>query len=155
MDAFCDWINQNIDKYNKWNIVVSGLDKAEAGSWTFGSNNEYSINMATRSKVKSMQNDSYFNVKVLRRPDDIISDMPNVNLSMLKTEKAKLEERSKLSKPLLVLYVINGNAEPSSIPESREKINMKANIIGLYIYIPGKPSKDTVKRVSIMIESGD
>ncbi len=155
IEAFCDWINQNKEKYNKWNIVISGLDKSEAGAWNFGSNNEYSINMATRSKVKSKPNDSYFNVKVLRRPDDIISDLPDVDLSKVKTEKLKLDERAKLIKPLLVLYVINGNAEPTNIPDSREKINMDSNIIGMYIYIPGKPSKDTVKRVSILIESGD
>ena len=58
-------------------------------------------------------------------------------------------------RPLMVLYVINGNSEPVNIPDSREKINMDANIVGMYIYIPGKPSKDTVKRVSILIESGD
>ncbi len=153
--AFCDWIKQNQGKYDKWNIAVSGLDKCEAGSWKFGKSGEYSINMATRSKIKSNPSDTCFNVKVLRRPDDIISDLPNVDLSKVKTEKLKLEERAKLAKPLLVFYIINGKAEPSSIPDSRERINMDANVVGIYIYIPGRPSKDTVKRVSILIESGD
>lgn len=155
IDAFCDWINQNEEKYKKWNIVVSGLSKAEAGTWCFGKNNEYSINMATRTKINSNNNDTCFNLKVLRRPDDLISDMPNVNLSILKTEKDKINERSKLSKPLLVFYVVNGLAKPSTIPNNRLPINMPVNLIGIYIYIPGKPSKDTVKKVSISIESGE
>ena len=155
IEAFCDWINQNKEKYQKWNIVVSGLDKAEAGTWKFGTNDSYSINMATRSKIKYKQYTSYFNIKVLRKPEDIISDLPNVDLSLVKTTKSKLAERAKLMKPLLIIYVINGNAEPNDISVSREKINMNANIIGTYIYVPGTPSKDTVKRVSILIESED
>ncbi len=155
IDAFCDWVNQNKDLYGNWNIVVSGLDKAEAGSWSFGDNNQYTINMATRSKIKSKENDTCFNIKVLRRTEDIISDLSNIDLSTVKTEKDKILERSKFMRPLLVLYVLNGNVAPKGMPSSRENIGMDANIIGMYIYVPGKPSKDTVKRVSILIESED
>ena len=146
--SFCEWVDNN--QFDKWNVVVSGLANDSIGKWEFG---KYSINKASRSKIKN-QIDDYFNIKILRDPSDLICDVKDIDVKQYKSVKSKLDRRSKYNKALLILYVLDGTAKIDNLDSNRENINLNSNIIGLYIFIPGLPGDNKNRTVTIRI-AGD
>ncbi len=76
-------------------------------------------------------------------PDKYIVDMSD--------ERKIIEARSKYNIPQIIIYRIDGRKSPSKITKNRTSINMDADIIGLYIYVPGIHKKNNTHSVHIKI----
>lgn len=144
IDAFCNWIEQIDDnKYNYWNIIISNKKTESNNLEILG---EYKINTATRS-IKDIDDES-IKIGVLRDTTDIISDI-ELKDDRKYSEKEIINIRENYPKSQLIIYVVDGKND--NTPNKKDYIKLGTNIVGLYLYVPGTPNKDNVKKVTIKL----
>ena len=148
IDAVCDWINKvDLEDLKKWNVIVSSLEDNNTSKWKFSN---YEVKKVIRSKKINEKKLDYFDIGVLRKSDDLISD---INLKktgiVLETAKEKIKYRKNINVPHIIIYRINGNGSLNRKSKSREPIKMNTDLIGISILICGKHYKDNYRKVTI------
>lgn len=140
---------------DKWNVVLSGRKSKDVNSkW-----NGISKIFRTR-KISGMNtaNSNEICIGVLSDPKEWCLDL-NGNFKNAISVKEQYEIRNKQGKgniPLLVIYCIDKNSQPTKNTNSntRMPLNAKADIIGLSIHIPGqKINKNFCSKITVNLNN--
>lgn len=168
IDEFSQWILSNTKNGNltNWNVILGGLGKSNVPSndWIL---EHVEYNMITRTKLNTSL-DNEINIGVLRSPADLYSD---INLDLIdknlkeeinknistgnRMEYTRIREKLNLGKtPQLIIYKIDRNSTPNKTRNNRrEKLGIDSDLIGIYISIPGKTTKDYISYVTVEIKN--
>lgn len=138
--AFCDWVEEiSDDRIKKWNIIVNSTKKSENKLWNIAGRSLYKIE---RSKKKNYDNESYFSIGSLRNTKDLLSDIYVKGGISNKTEKEIIRERESVKKPQLIIYRIDGKSRALKNTKTRENLNFKTDLIGIYLFVPSDKDKN-------------
>ena len=157
MKSFCEWVDKTEEEYvKKWNIIVAGIkENDETDDWEVNGNKMYKVSRTIR-KTKNMS-DKYFNIGALRSTKDILSDIEYDERKdkRLDSEKEIIAYREAIKEPQLIIYRIDKNSKYTG--KNKNKINLESNtdLIGLYLFLPGKPLKDFVQSVTVQLSFDD
>lgn len=152
------WLNQNVDVFEKWNIVVASPNKTSKKdtifTWKFGN---FVINKVKRTRKAENVDPKLINIGALRTPSDLLADIIDKKLTREEVNGASNPENMRGTRashglketPQLLIYCINKDSKASS--KNKRDLNAVADIIGLSILIPGikRGRHGEVKSVSI------
>lgn len=152
------WLNQNIDKFEDWNIVVANPSKGEKraanSAWEFG---EFEINKVVRNRRANNDDYDLINIGALRTGNDCVADVIDETLTKQDREDIKHSEKIPVVRkkyglrktPQLVIYCIDKDSKATT--KNKKNLDAVEDIIGLSILIPGvkKGRHGEVKSVSI------
>ncbi|TDL98703.1 hypothetical protein ERX27_02485 [Macrococcus brunensis] len=162
--ALMDWIEENNDLFNNWNIIYSyrNASKNQQNAdleWQIqGENPGANI----RTKLTSRSNEEIANIGALRTPADLVADTnyEGANISSTKDVYQIREQAGLSTVPQLIIYKLDKDqrtkkeylADVNKESSRREPLNFPVDIIGLNIMIPGIANSDTnVKYVTAHI----
>ena len=165
IDCFKNWLdaaNENRDYINEWNVVLAGI---ENGSKEWELNDKYKVSKVQRTRK---QDTNFINIGVLRSYKDNYQDItvedemknkgnmiPRDKMNNTKDNIDPFELKEKYGfevKPLLVMYVIDGDSKATSRTNKRRDMNFSTDIIGLFMNVPGsKDNKFGDKKLTVKL----
>lgn len=155
--SFCEWVEKtNEDYVKKWNIIVSAIkENNETDSWNVAGNKLYKVSRSIR-KTRNLS-DKYFNIGALRSTKDILSDIEFERRKgqKLDNEKEMIAYREAINEPQLIIYRINKNSKYTGKNQNKISLKSKVDLIGLYLFLPGKQLKDYVQSVTVQLTFDD
>jgi hypothetical protein len=166
--VFIDWFKQvnghdgSEASYGNWNIIVSSLKGMR--NWEAGDTEEEEywqvsdkkLVKVTRSRrVSEATNMGELSIGSLQNPLDKFLDLPKDQQPDKTPEDSvarEIRENAGLGDiPQLIIYRINGIGVPKNMASSRAPLNLKTDIIGLLIRVPGKPHQNTTRQIHVAI----
>ena len=155
INAFCEWVDKTDEDYvKKWNIIVAGIrENSITSRWMVNGNEMYKVSRSIRKS--DGENSKHFNIGALRSTRDILSDIDYVERKNKKLdfEKEMIEYRESIKEPQLIIYRIDKNSKHTS--ENKKDLDSNTDLIGLYLFLPGKPLKDYVQSVTVQLSFDD
>ncbi len=167
MEAFINWVDDMTEKrlLENWNVIAVGKGEINSpeNNWH---QKHFSWNTIQRSKVKEARVDD-IRIQSLRAPLDLYRD-----IDISKIEELDLIEMVKgghssnymevrrrlglLKTPQIMLYRIDKNSKNSTSSKTREDLNTKYDLAGIYISIPGGvKGQNYVTHLTIKIDAND
>ena len=138
--AFCEWVDKMEDERVKnWNIIISSVKKDDKKLWEVNGIPLYKVE---RSKKKHYDNEDYFSIGSLRTTKDLVSDIEVEGGIKEKTEKEIIQIREKVKKPQLIIYRIDKDSKKLENSTTREKLDVKTDLIGMYLFVPSDKDKN-------------
>lgn len=159
LPALIQWIEENSDKLEKWNIILSGTGQVEEVhdedyDWNIQG---YTLGKSMRTKLRYRSNDSIACIGSLRAPADLLADI-DAELSIEEKQVAKSHEVQRIREkygydtvPQLIIYRIDKGQESEEeyqlkhmdehgnyIRSNRSPLNFPVDLIGINLMIPGK-----------------
>jgi hypothetical protein len=169
---FIDWFKQvnqpeaGKTNYCNWNVIVSSLsgmgdwkeeDAERTSNWEVAGKRLIKVNRS-RLVGKRVQVKGELSIGALQDPLDKFLDLP-VDAQPSKAQKGaeafEIREAAGLGDiPQLIIYRVDGGGEPKNLKKSAERtpLNLKADIIGLLLRVPGKPNNEnTARQIQVSI----
>ena len=157
ISSFCEWIDKTEEPYVKrWNIIVAGIkENNETGYWHVDDNKLYKVSRTIR-KTKNIS-DKYFDIGALRSTKDILSDIDYIERKdkQLDSEKEMISYREAINEPQLIIYRVDKNSKYNGKNKNKMNLDSNTDLIGLYLFLPGKPLKDYVQSITVQLSFDD
>jgi len=157
ISSFCEWIDKTEEPYVKrWNIIVAGIkENNETDYWHVDDNKLYKVSRTIR-KTKNMS-DKYFDIGALRSTKDILSDIDYIERKdkQLDSEKEMISYREAINEPQLIIYRVDKNSKYNGKNKNKMNLDSNTDLIGLYLFLPGKPLKDYVQSITVQLSFDD
>ena len=140
-----EWFEKEFNSGNlsNWNVIVSGVH-----SGTLLSFDNFEMHLPNRRKLNDDEKE-FIKLKAITAPNDRLLDLDCSKLSNFEKEelqkntgmtyKEKRVKYGELSRPLLILYIIDkdsGKGNETRKNEDRLPLNIENHLVGYYIYIP-------------------
>lgn len=151
-----DWFDGTVAKHSfeRWNVAVAGLSEDRNGTWKLPTGEI--VNKVSRTKIPS-DDSSVIDIRVLTNPEDLQIDYELLENKTLEKKKSSLRfaDRDRVygDVPLLLLYRVDKNSKTADDSADRCDLNAPADLIGVFIHIPGK-KEPLLTKVSVDLDVG-
>lgn len=159
-DSMFAWFKEQYNKkvVENWHVVLSGVKPGnDVATISF---NHFTLNLGQRSKIKS-KDSNIINLKTITRQSDHFIDINCVGMTKEQYNNVSIEHkdyqqfRAKhgLEKtPLLIIYFIDKDSEPSKGTKTRYPLNTKQHLVVYDIYIPSDNLNEYGTKVAVRLE---
>lgn len=151
-----EWFDGTVAKhtFTRWNVAVAGLSEDRNGTWKLPTGEI--VNKVSRTKIPS-DDSSVIDIRVLTNPEDLQIDYETLENKTLDKKRSSLRfaDRDKVygDVPLLLLYRVDKDSKSTTDSAERSDLNAPADLIGVFIHIPGK-KEPLLTKVSVDLDSG-
>lgn len=152
-----DWFDGTVVKhtFERWNVAVAGLSDDKNGTWKLPTGEI--VNKVSRTRVPT-DDDSVIDIKVLTNPEDLQIDyelLENTTLEKKKKSSLRFADRDKVygDVPLLILYRVDKDSKNTTGSADRCDLDAPADLIGIFIHIPGKKEPLLTKVSAVLDDS--
>jgi len=162
IEPFLEWLESQAEEagYDSWNVVAAGTDPASGRVWQLP---DGAVGLISRTRIVPERSDGAVSIGALRDPRDLLADAGPETTEELKRHLNNAEvdrlrnERGVGSIPQLLIYLIDRDSAPRTTTQvtadgrSRVKLEAKADIVGLSLWLPGVSDRKTSYAVRLTV----
>ena len=170
ISIFNQWLEKKDTELcmKEWNVVLAGVN-SDNDPWSL--NDKVKIIKVTRSRKSNIKD--FINIGVLRSYRDNFEDITidentdivdsKISNAIKETSKSadifEIKKELKIEvRPMMVIYIIDKNPKQfkanllEDSMNKREKLNLKEDLVGIYINVPGKKKRNPGTKLTINIK---